>query len=99
MDAGALSTISALAGTAIGALSPLGTTWLTAESKEQAARVAAEREDGRLVALDVAGLPVTRHWFVIRRTDKILLPPAQAAFDFMVEEAGRFLPRMPGPGR
>ena len=45
MDAGALSTISALAGTAIGALSPLGTTWLTAESKERAARVAAERED------------------------------------------------------
>lgn len=61
--------------------------------------VAAERDDGRLVALEVAGLPVTRHWFVIRRSDKILLPPAQAAFDFMVDEAARFLPRPPGQGR
>ena len=57
--------------------------------------VATEVEDGRLVTLDVAGLPVTRQWFVIRRSDKVLLPPAQQAFDFMVGEAARFLPKAP----
>lgn len=76
-----------------GVLAGLGIAFISAHT------VASERDDGRLVALDLPGLPVTRHWFVIRRSDKILLPPAQAAFDFMVEEAARFLPRIPGPGR
>lgn len=58
--------------------------------------VATELEDGRLVALDVAGLPVVRQWFVVRRQDKVLLPPAQAMLDFLRAEGSRFLPGMPG---
>ena len=58
--------------------------------------VATELEDGRLVTLDVAGLPVVRQWFVVRRQDKVLLPPAQAMLDFLSAEGSRFLP-MPRP--
>jgi LysR family transcriptional regulator, low CO2-responsive transcriptional regulator len=57
--------------------------------------VASELEDGRLVAIDVAGLPVVRQWFVVRRQDKVLLPPAQAMLDFLSAEGARFLPGVP----
>lgn len=43
MDPGVLSAISALAGTSIGAVSSLGTTWLTTKSQAEAARIVAER--------------------------------------------------------
>ena len=43
MDAAVLSTLSALGGTAIGAMSSLGSTWMTTQSNARAARVAAER--------------------------------------------------------
>jgi hypothetical protein len=43
MDAAILSTFSALAGTAIGALSSLGSTWMTTQAQARAARLAAER--------------------------------------------------------
>jgi LysR family transcriptional regulator, low CO2-responsive transcriptional regulator len=76
-----------------GVIAGLGIAFISAHT------VANELEDGRLVVLDVAGLPVTRQWFVIRRTDKVLLPPAQEAFDFMSSEAARFLPRPPMKGR
>ncbi len=45
-----------------------------------------ELEDGRLVVLKVKGLPIVRQWHAIRRTDKILLPPAQAMLDFLGKE-------------
>jgi LysR family transcriptional regulator for metE and metH len=54
--------------------------------------VASEIVHGRLIALDVEGLPMIRQWFVVRRLDKHLLPPAQALLDFLSIEAGRFLP-------
>lgn len=57
--------------------------------------VATELEDGRLVTLDVGGLPVVRQWFVVRRKDKVLLPPAQAMLDFLVAEGAHFLPNAP----
>ena len=60
--------------------------------------VASELADGRLAVLDVAGLPVWRHWSVISRADKILLPPAQEAFDFIAREGARFLPDPPSAG-
>jgi LysR family transcriptional regulator for metE and metH len=56
--------------------------------------VATELDDGRLVVLDVAGLPVVRQWLVVRRTDKVLLPPAQAMLDFLRREGAAFLPPM-----
>ncbi len=54
--------------------------------------VASEVRDGRLVVLDVAGLPVTRQWYAVRRTDKNLLPPAQAMLDFLGNEGFQYLP-------
>jgi LysR family transcriptional regulator, low CO2-responsive transcriptional regulator len=54
--------------------------------------VALEIQHGRLAALDVAGLPMVRQWFVVRRSDKHLLPPAQALLEFLSREAARFLP-------
>ena len=43
MDAAILSTVSALAGTAIGAMSSLFSTWMTTQAQARAARLAAER--------------------------------------------------------
>jgi DNA-binding transcriptional LysR family regulator len=55
--------------------------------------VSHELEEGRLVALKVAGLPMIRQWHAIRRTDKILLPPAQAMLDFLGKEGSHYLPK------
>ena len=57
--------------------------------------VAGEVEDGRLAVLHVEGLPLVRQWFVVRRADKALLPPAEALMDFLGMEANRFLPEIP----
>jgi molybdate transport repressor ModE-like protein len=57
--------------------------------------VATEIEDGRLIMLDVAGLPVVRQWYVVRRQDKVLLPPAQAMLDFLAAEGAKYLPKAP----
>jgi len=57
--------------------------------------VATELADGRLVILDVACLPVVRQWFVLKRKDKVLLPPAQAMLDYLSTEGARFLPGTP----
>jgi molybdate transport repressor ModE-like protein len=54
--------------------------------------VASELQDGRLVVLDVAGLPVMRQWYAVRRLDKALMPPAQAMLEFLGEEGFRHLP-------
>lgn len=54
--------------------------------------VAAEVADRRLAVFDVAGFPVMRTWFVVKRREKRLLPAPRALWDF-VETAGvRFLP-------
>jgi DNA-binding transcriptional LysR family regulator len=54
--------------------------------------IASEIHDGRLVILDVAGLPVVRQWYVVRLATKRLMPAAGALRDFMVAEGRRFLP-------
>jgi DNA-binding transcriptional LysR family regulator len=54
--------------------------------------VAVELQQGRLIALDAVGLPVIRQWFVVRRVEKVLLPPAQTLLEFLSREAARFLP-------
>lgn len=58
--------------------------------------VAAEVADGRLVILDVEGLPVMRQWFLVRRTEKRPLPAAAALWAYLVEHGEGFLPRV-GP--
>jgi DNA-binding transcriptional LysR family regulator len=40
--------------------------------------VGPELGDGRLVTLDVVGLPVVRQWYAVHLTDRMLLPAAQA---------------------
>jgi DNA-binding transcriptional LysR family regulator len=61
--------------------------------------IASEVEDGRLVILDVAGLPEIRHWFVVRPATKRLMPAAGALRDFLVAEGRRFLPDVRRPRR
>jgi DNA-binding transcriptional LysR family regulator len=54
--------------------------------------IASEIQDGRLVILDVAGLPEIRHWFVVRLATKRLMPAAGALREFLVAEGRQFLP-------
>ncbi|MET0312906.1 MAG: LysR family transcriptional regulator [Hansschlegelia sp.] len=56
--------------------------------------VAAEIEDGRLVQLDVVGLPVMRQWHVVRRSAKRLTPPAAAMSSFLTDRGAEFLPKV-----
>jgi len=57
--------------------------------------VAAELADGRLVMLDLAGLPVVRQWFIVRLMRRRLLPAAQALRQFLIDEGEQFLPALP----
>ncbi|GJD88798.1 MULTISPECIES: LysR family transcriptional regulator [Methylobacterium] len=56
--------------------------------------VAAEVESGRLVLLDVEGLPIRRDWYVVRRADKVLGPAAAAFWDYLYRDGARCLPRL-----
>ncbi|PUA19828.1 LysR family transcriptional regulator [Glaciimonas sp. PCH181] len=47
-----------------------------------------ELASGHLVLLDIAGLPVVRHWHVTHLKGKRLSPAAGALKDFLIEEAG-----------
>ena len=58
--------------------------------------IAAEVADGRLTVLDVEGLPVVRQWFVVRRSEKRLLPAAQELWDHLARCGADFLPRTGG---
>ncbi|MGO9773730.1 MAG: LysR family transcriptional regulator [Roseiarcus sp.] len=58
----------------------------------------AELADGRLVCLDVEGLPIVRQWFVMHRTDRPLSPAASAFRDFAEAQGADFLPRGVGAG-
>lgn len=54
--------------------------------------IAAEVSNGRLTVLDVEGLPVVRQWFVVRRSEKRLLPAAQALWDHLARSGAGILP-------
>jgi DNA-binding transcriptional LysR family regulator len=56
--------------------------------------VEAEVESGRLGLLDVAGLPIARQWFIVRRADKALSPAASAFWSFLAEEGHSWLPSL-----
>jgi LysR family transcriptional regulator, low CO2-responsive transcriptional regulator len=58
--------------------------------------IAPEVEAGRLVILDVVGLPIMKTWFVVRRTDKRLLPAAEALHAFWLKRGAEFLPKITG---
>ncbi len=57
--------------------------------------IAAEVKDERLIVLDVEGFPIVRQWFVVRRSEKRLLPAAQALWNHLVTAGARFLPEIP----
>jgi DNA-binding transcriptional LysR family regulator len=50
-----------------------------------------ELQTGHLVALDVAGLPVMRRWYVVHLASKRLTPTAQAFKQFVFSEAPGYL--------
>jgi LysR family transcriptional regulator, low CO2-responsive transcriptional regulator len=54
--------------------------------------VAAEVNDGRLVVLNVRGLPIIRKWYLLRSKSKSLLPAGSALWDFLILNAKDFLP-------
>jgi LysR family transcriptional regulator, low CO2-responsive transcriptional regulator len=56
--------------------------------------IAAEIGDGRLVILDVVGLPEIRQWFVVRPAAKRMMPAARSLRDFLVAEGRRLLPHV-----
>ncbi|MDD3445234.1 MAG: LysR family transcriptional regulator [Zavarzinia sp.] len=62
--------------------------------------VGAELADGRLVPLDVKGLPVIRQWHVVHLGQRRPVPAVRALIDFLIANGGDFLPnlRRPVPG-
>ena len=68
------------------AMAGLGVALLSAHT------IAAEVADGRLVVLDVEGLPILRQWFVLNRSDRPLSPVGLAFRDFAERRGGDFLP-------
>lgn len=58
--------------------------------------VADELHSGALVTLDAPGLPVERHWFLVRRLDQPPVAAARALAETIVALQGSFLPPVPG---
>jgi len=54
--------------------------------------IEAEVEAGRLVILDVVGLPIRRHWFVVMRADRAMAPAMTALHDFLMSKGAMHLP-------
>jgi len=50
-----------------------------------------ELDAGLVVELDVKGLPIPRHWYLVHHKGKRLSPPAQAFKDFVLGEASFLL--------
>lgn len=53
-----------------------------------------ELATGRLVQIDAPGLPLMRHWFLVRREDERTRELALRVWEEIVEMKGAFLPRM-----
>jgi DNA-binding transcriptional LysR family regulator len=58
--------------------------------------VGLELETGRLVLLDIAGLPVMREWHVIHLRDKRVSPAARLFRDFLLEHGAALIERATG---
>jgi len=57
--------------------------------------VAHEVGAGRIIVLDVEGLPIRRQWFVARRAGRALSPAAAAFYGFVEGQGARYLPDFP----
>lgn len=56
--------------------------------------IEAELGAGRLVILNVQGLPIRRQWLLVRRADHDLGPGAQSFWDFMLDKGPGLLPKI-----
>jgi DNA-binding transcriptional LysR family regulator len=54
--------------------------------------VAAELESGRLISLDVKGMPIIKKWFVVKHKNKRLLPSSKALWNFFSQSGKNYLP-------
>ena len=54
--------------------------------------VASEVEAGRLVMLDVVGMPIRRQWFVVMRADRAISPAMATFQDFLIRKGATYLP-------
>jgi DNA-binding transcriptional LysR family regulator len=61
--------------------------------------IAAEVHDGRVAVLDVRGLPIRRHWLVVRMSRRAISPATRALWDFFVAGAAAQLPSLDPPRR
>ncbi len=68
----------------------LGIALISAHTIEQ------EVETGRLVVLEVEGLPLRRQWYAVSRADRHATQLMQIFEDFLKHDGKRFLPNVPG---
>lgn len=54
--------------------------------------VDAEVTDGRLVLLDIVGLPIVRQWFAVHLAERAMMPAAAALLAFLRAQGNQFLP-------
>jgi len=54
--------------------------------------IAFEVEAGRLVILDVVGMPVRRQWFAVMRADRAISPAMATFHDFLMRRGAMYLP-------
>ncbi len=71
-----------------GVMAGLGISFISAHT------IAAEVEEGRLAVLDVAGTPLVRHWYLVRRQEKKLLPASLAFWEFLEKSCRDFLTKL-----
>ncbi|MCR8546729.1 LysR family transcriptional regulator [Salipiger sp. P9] len=57
--------------------------------------VVEELRTGRLVTLDLPGLPIVRHWFLLHPADAPLSGAARTVWEFIAAEKDDFLPHWP----
>ena len=67
----------------------LGIAFISAHTIEQ------ELESGRLVVLDVVGMPIRRQWFAVRRSDRTPSPAMRVFLDFLIRDGAKYLPLIP----
>ena len=64
----------------------LGIAFIPAHTTEQ------ELENGKLVILDVLGMPIRRQWFTISRADRSVTPAMQVFNNFLATRGAQYLP-------
>ncbi len=69
----------------------LGVAFISAHTIEQ------ELELGKLVILDVIGMPIRRQWFSVSRTDRLETPVMTAFSDFLIRQGPMHLPPISWP--